>query len=55
MCSLIRNGAIPKSDEWVQFVLDWLIVNGLFTVKRKSAKSSFRAVSKELLLKLVVC
>ncbi|KAI0031491.1 DNA polymerase phi-domain-containing protein [Vararia minispora EC-137] len=40
--SLIRNGAIPKDDEWVQLVLDWFVVQGLFVIKKKSQKSIFR-------------
>jgi DNA polymerase phi len=43
--ALIRNGTIPKSDQWIQAILDWLIVNGLFIIKRKSEKSPYRAVS----------
>ncbi|KAF5386843.1 hypothetical protein D9615_001886 [Tricholomella constricta] len=39
--ALIRSGAIPKSDEWVQSILDWLVVHGLFVVKKKSEKSPF--------------
>ncbi|KAK7054956.1 DNA-directed DNA polymerase [Paramarasmius palmivorus] len=42
--ALIRNGAIQKSDEWVQVVLDWLVVNGLFVVKKKKEKSRFVAM-----------
>ncbi|KAI0792872.1 DNA polymerase phi-domain-containing protein [Abortiporus biennis] len=42
--SLIRNGAIPKNDGWVQNVLDWLTVHGLFVVRKKSEKSDFLAL-----------
>lgn len=42
--ALIRNGAIPKSDEWVQVVLNWFIVHGFFIVKKKSQKSLISAV-----------
>jgi DNA polymerase phi len=45
MSMLIRNGAIPKSDDWVKTILDWLSLYGLFTVKKKSEKSPFTAVS----------
>ncbi|KAJ2925203.1 hypothetical protein H1R20_g11861, partial [Candolleomyces eurysporus] len=38
--ALIRNGGIPKSDECIQTVLEWLTVYGLFVVKKKSSKSS---------------
>ncbi|KAF8162945.1 DNA polymerase phi-domain-containing protein [Crassisporium funariophilum] len=42
--SLIHNGGIPKEDGWVQSVLDWLVINGLFGIKKKSSKSSFPAL-----------
>lgn len=44
LAALIRNGAIPKDDLWIQTVLDWFVVHGLFAIKRKSDKSSFLAV-----------
>lgn len=44
LTALIRNGAIPKSDDWIQLVLDCLVVGGLFVVKRSSGKSRYRAV-----------
>ncbi|PCH38454.1 hypothetical protein WOLCODRAFT_115513 [Wolfiporia cocos MD-104 SS10] len=44
LAALIRNGAIPKSDEWVQSVLDWFTVHGLFIIKKKSEKSSIAAL-----------
>ncbi len=37
---LIRNGQIPKEDAWIQSILNWLVVNGLFIVKKKSSKVS---------------
>ncbi|KAJ2917228.1 hypothetical protein MD484_g3188, partial [Candolleomyces efflorescens] len=40
VAALIRNGGIPKSDECIQTVLEWLTVYGLFVVKKKSTKSS---------------
>ena len=42
--ALIHKGTIPKSDEWVQVILEWFIVHGIFTIKRKSQKSSISAV-----------
>jgi DNA polymerase phi len=42
--ALIRNGAIPKSDEWVQLVLDWFIVHSIFFVKKPSRGSLISAV-----------
>lgn len=44
MSTLIRNGAIPKSDGWVQSVLEWLTLHGLFALRKKSEKSPFVAV-----------
>ncbi|KAG6821076.1 hypothetical protein H0H93_007235 [Arthromyces matolae] len=41
--SLIRSGSIPKEDIWVQTILDWLVVHGLFIIKKKSEKSPFHA------------
>ncbi|KAF9566303.1 hypothetical protein CPC08DRAFT_114924 [Agrocybe pediades] len=38
--SLIRNGRIPKEDGWVLSILNWLVVHGLFIIKKKSSKSS---------------
>lgn len=43
--ALLRNGAIPKNDTWVQRVIDWLIVHGLCRVRKKTEKSNFLAVS----------
>lgn len=42
--ALIRSGGIPKSDEWIQSILDWLIIHGLFVIRKKSGKSPFLAV-----------
>ncbi|KAG9318874.1 DNA polymerase phi-domain-containing protein [Chiua virens] len=45
--ALIRNGSIPKDDEWIQIVLDFYIVNGFFAVRKRSEKSpihSLRAI-----------
>ncbi|VDB99939.1 unnamed protein product [Peniophora sp. CBMAI 1063] len=38
--SLVKNGSIPKDDAWVQLVLDWLVVHGIFVVKKKSEKGA---------------
>ena len=42
--ALIRSGTIPKNDEWVQAILDWLVVNGLFVINKKSEKSPYQGV-----------
>ncbi|KAI0340127.1 hypothetical protein BDW22DRAFT_1486396 [Trametopsis cervina] len=44
LAALVRNGAVPRDDAWVETVLDWLVVHGLFAVKKKSEKSSFVAI-----------
>ncbi|KAI0691182.1 DNA polymerase phi-domain-containing protein [Cytidiella melzeri] len=44
LAALVRNGAIPKDDQWVQTVLNWFVVNGLFVIKKKNGKSSFLAL-----------
>lgn len=41
---LIQNGRLPKEDEWVQSILDWLALHGLFVVKKKSSKSPIQAL-----------
>lgn len=46
LVALIRNGAIPKGDDWVQSILDWLVVHGLFVVTKKSEKSLIAAVGR---------
>ena len=45
LAALVRNGAIPKSDAWMQTILDWLAVHGLFIVTKKAEKSTISAVS----------
>ncbi|KAJ7905348.1 hypothetical protein B0H14DRAFT_2659931 [Mycena olivaceomarginata] len=46
LSALIRNGAVPKDDDWIMSILNWLVVNGLFVVKKKSEKSPFLALHK---------
>ncbi|KAJ7740748.1 DNA polymerase phi-domain-containing protein [Mycena maculata] len=46
LSALIRNGAVPKEDAWIMSILDWLTVNGLFIVKKKSEKSPFLGLHK---------
>lgn len=47
---LIQNGSILKEDAWVKAILDWLIIKGLFIVKKKASKSSFPWVCYALYL-----
>ncbi|EJF62593.1 hypothetical protein DICSQDRAFT_135562 [Dichomitus squalens LYAD-421 SS1] len=44
LAALVRNGAIPKSDAWIQTILDWLAVHGLFIIAKKSEKSAISAL-----------
>ncbi|EIN07831.1 hypothetical protein PUNSTDRAFT_70289 [Punctularia strigosozonata HHB-11173 SS5] len=44
LAALIRNGAIPKTDSWVVRILNWLIVHGLFVLKKNSEKSPIDAL-----------
>ncbi|KAF8522098.1 DNA polymerase phi-domain-containing protein [Hysterangium stoloniferum] len=40
--SLIRNGAVPKSDSWLTTVLDFLLLHGIFGIRKKNEKHSNR-------------
>ncbi|KAI6005472.1 DNA polymerase phi-domain-containing protein [Pisolithus albus] len=42
--ALIRNGSVPKNDEWIQVILDWYVVNGLYSIRKKSGSSSIHAL-----------
>ncbi|KAI6006406.1 DNA polymerase phi-domain-containing protein [Pisolithus marmoratus] len=42
--ALIRNGSVPKSDEWIQVVLDWYAMDGLYSIRRKFGSSSIHAL-----------
>ncbi|KAI0747681.1 DNA polymerase phi-domain-containing protein [Daedaleopsis nitida] len=44
LSALVRNGAIPKSDAWIQTILDWLVVHGLFIIAKKSDKAAVAAL-----------
>ncbi|KAK2460593.1 hypothetical protein APHAL10511_007063 [Amanita phalloides] len=44
LAALIHNPSVPKSDEWIRSILDWLTVHALFVVKKKSSKSTIDAL-----------
>lgn len=46
--ALLRNSAIPKTDQWVTDVLDFFILYGLFGIKKKNGKSRNRWVRLNL-------
>ncbi|CAE6520437.1 unnamed protein product, partial [Rhizoctonia solani] len=39
LAALMRNGSIPKDDEWTNSVLELFILHGLFTVTKKNRNS----------------
>ncbi|TDL27573.1 hypothetical protein BD410DRAFT_762651 [Rickenella mellea] len=41
---LLRNGSIPKDNQWVSDALGWLTVHAFFDVIKKSTKSPHRAL-----------
>ncbi|KAJ1310167.1 hypothetical protein OPQ81_006911 [Rhizoctonia solani] len=40
LAALMRNGSIPKDDEWVNSILELFILHGFFTVTKKNKSSS---------------
>jgi DNA polymerase phi len=44
----MRNGSIPKDDEWVNSILELFIIHGLFVVTKKNNNSTFPAVSSAM-------
>ncbi|KAF7295052.1 hypothetical protein MIND_01043400 [Mycena indigotica] len=46
LSSLIRNAVVPTDDNCKMLVLDWLVVHGLFVIKKKSEKSPYHALHK---------
>lgn len=49
MVSLCRNSSVPKDDEWVTSVVDFLAVHGFYTIKKANKKSNISAVSQPYL------
>ncbi|KZT28691.1 hypothetical protein NEOLEDRAFT_1160838 [Neolentinus lepideus HHB14362 ss-1] len=47
LSALIRNGTVPKQDEWISTVLEWLTIHGLFEIKKTSEKSSYLASEEQ--------
>lgn len=44
LLALCRNGAVPKTDAWVARVLDFLLVNGFFLIRKADKKNSINAL-----------
>ena len=43
--ALVRSSAVPKDQEWIQDVLEFLVVHGYFLVNRKIKSTSRGTVS----------
>jgi hypothetical protein len=50
---LIRNGSIPKTEEMVQSILEFLTLHGLFTVRKKTDKGPIKTVRRTLWIHLI--
>jgi DNA polymerase phi len=46
MVALCRNASVPKDDEWVTSVVDFLAVHGFYTIRKANKKSNISAVSQ---------
>jgi hypothetical protein len=46
LLALCRNNSVPKEDEWVSTVLEFLLLHGFFNVKKADKKGSLSAVSE---------
>ena len=46
--ALCRNASVPKEDNWISTVLDFLLVHGFFQIRKPSKKSGFVAVRDRL-------
>ncbi|CAE6417074.1 unnamed protein product [Rhizoctonia solani] len=44
LAALMRNGSIPKDDEWIKSVLELFILHGLFTVTKKNKNSEITSL-----------
>ncbi|KAG7452647.1 uncharacterized protein BT62DRAFT_958631 [Guyanagaster necrorhizus] len=42
LVALIRNGSMPKRDDWIRQILEWFVVHGFFIIRTPAKQSSFR-------------
>ncbi|SJL00256.1 uncharacterized protein ARMOST_03568 [Armillaria ostoyae] len=42
LVALIKNGSIPKRDDWIRQILEWFVVNGFFIVRKPAKQISYR-------------
>jgi DNA polymerase phi len=45
LSALMRNGSIPKDDDWISSILELFILYGMFTVTKKNKNSPLSTVS----------
>ncbi|EIW66554.1 hypothetical protein TREMEDRAFT_35002 [Tremella mesenterica DSM 1558] len=46
MVALVRNGSVPKDDQWISSVLEFLLVHGFFVILKTTKKGDITALSK---------
>ncbi|WWC60265.1 uncharacterized protein I303_102832 [Kwoniella dejecticola CBS 10117] len=44
LLALSRNGSVPKDDEWITSVIEFLLVHGFFLIRKADKKSSINAL-----------
>ncbi|KAG8748741.1 hypothetical protein FRC10_000132 [Ceratobasidium sp. 414] len=44
LSALMRNGSIPKDNEWIVSILEFFILHGMFTVTKKNKASALSAL-----------
>ncbi|WWC87837.1 uncharacterized protein L201_002731 [Kwoniella dendrophila CBS 6074] len=44
LLALFRNGSVPKDDEWISSVIDFLLVHGFFLIRKADKKSPITAL-----------
>ncbi|WWD05770.1 hypothetical protein V865_003853 [Kwoniella europaea PYCC6329] len=42
--ALCRNGSVPKDDEWISSIIDFLLVHGFFLIRKADKKSQITAI-----------
>ena len=45
LLAVCRNGSIPKDDNWIASILDFLLLHGLFVVRKTDRKRNLAVVS----------
>ncbi|KAK0197249.1 DNA polymerase phi-domain-containing protein [Armillaria mellea] len=44
LVALMKNGSIPKRDDWIRQILEWFVVNGFFIVRKPATQISCRGM-----------